>query len=68
MLLHLAFIRADPKFLKRQSSQQCRFELLGLTSIKAGRKMLMKSTQAIDFTNILRAPFFAEKNTNTNCK
>jgi len=44
-VLRTAFTLVDPK--KRQTSQQCQLALLGPTSIKAVRKMLMKLT--VDF-------------------
>ncbi len=40
-VLRAAFMRADPESAKIQSGQQCRFTLLGPTSVKAEHKMLM---------------------------
>jgi hypothetical protein len=41
-ILRAAFMCTDTENTKRQSSQQCRFVLLGFTSVKALRKMLAK--------------------------
>ncbi len=42
--LHKAFTLADPKSIKRQTSHQCLYVLLGFERVKAARKMLVKST------------------------
>jgi len=49
------------KTQKRQSSQQCRFVLLGPTSIKAAHKMLTKLTPGVNFNDILRSNFSYER-------
>jgi len=42
---------------KSLSSHQWLFELLGSVHVKAARKMLVKSTPAVNFINILKAAF-----------
>jgi len=45
-----AFICADPKSAKRQSSCQCLFALWGFSSVIATRKMLVKLTPGLSDT------------------
>ncbi len=40
-----------------QLSQQCHLVLLGPTSVKAARKMMVKLTPGLDFINIIRTAF-----------
>jgi hypothetical protein len=52
-ILRQAFMREDPKFVKkRQSRHQCLFTLLGPMCVKAARKMLMKLTTGQSFFNV----------------
>jgi len=53
-----SFSSAYPKSVKRQSNHQYRYTLLGSASIKAARKMLVKVTPGVNFTNVFRAAFF----------
>jgi len=46
-ILQAAFMPADPKSVKRQSSHQCLLALLESTHVKAGRKTLVKSTPEV---------------------
>jgi len=43
-ILRTAFTHLDPECAKRQSSQQCHLALLWPTSVKSGRKTLVKLT------------------------
>jgi len=52
-VLRAAFSRVDPKSAKMwQYSQQCCFTLLGLMSVKAVSKMLMKLTPGQQFQRL----------------
>jgi len=56
-VLQAAFVCADPKSTKRQSSCQSFFVLLGSAHAKAAHRMLMKLSPDVNFTNILYAAF-----------
>jgi len=43
--IRTAFMSADPRSAKRQSSYQCNFSLLGSGHVKTARKTLAKFTQ-----------------------
>jgi len=50
-----AFMWADPKSVKIQSSCQYLSALWGCVGVEASQKMLMKLTPVVNFTNILQA-------------
>jgi len=53
-ILRAAFMLADPKSAKRQSSHQCLLPLLGALRVKAEHKMLVKS--ALDCFSLQKIP------------
>jgi hypothetical protein len=59
-VLHTAFALVDPESVRTQSSHQYLLTLLGSTSVKAVRRMLMKSTPRVKFINILCKCFLYE--------
>jgi len=61
-ILSTAFTLADPKCAKKsQSSWQCRLALLGPTSVKAARKMLVKLTLEFQRLIVLKFVFTAQR-------
>jgi len=51
------FLKKISNAKKRQSSHQCLFARLGSACAKAARKMLVKLTPGVNFTNVLCAAF-----------
>jgi len=57
-----AFTCADPKCAKKIDGLTVFFALLAPSSVKAARKMLVKSTQRVDFSNLLSSYHFIMEN------
>jgi len=56
-----AFMCADPKSVKRQSSHQCLFAILGSAQVKAAHKTLVKLNPGVNIWNFIRDDFYKIK-------
>ena len=61
IVLQAVFTRVDPESTKKTDDLNVFFALLGSAGTIVACKMLMKLTPEVDFTNILRAAFFARR-------
>jgi len=67
----LAFVCTDPESTKKTDNLTAFLVLLGYSHVEAARKMFMKLTPVVNFTNILQAAFaliFLQKNPKPNSK
>ncbi len=59
-VLRAAFAHPDPESVKKTVKLKVLFTILGSAHSKAARRTLMKLTQGVSLTSILRTPFLNE--------